>query len=154
MRYGVKVPRLLSWLVHGDVEAEVAGLAGLEENWGRPPVWLSFQSYHWMVALGVLFIALGGIASWLRWRGTLFETRWLLWVFVFAVLPAFAANQLGWVAAEVGRQPWIVYPTVGANGEVTGGLLTAAAISESVRGEQVLGSILMFGLLYALLFAL
>ena len=63
-----------------------------------------------MVGLGMFFIALTLLASFLLWRGRLFETRWLMWVFVFAVLGAVAANQLGWVAAEVGRQPWIVHP--------------------------------------------
>ena len=73
---------------------------------------LSFQSYHLMVGLGMFFIAVTLLASFLRWRGTLFQNRWLLWVFVFAVVGAVAANQSGWVAAEVGRQPWIVYPPV------------------------------------------
>ena len=48
----------------------------------------------------------------MRWRGTLFDKRWLLWVFVISVLGPFVANQLGWAAAEVGRQPWIVHPNV------------------------------------------
>lgn len=151
VRYGVAAPGLLSWLVHGDASAEVAGLAELEEDWGRPPVWLSFQSYHWMVAIGVLFAAATLYAALLLWRGRLWRARGLLWFFVFAVLGAFAANQLGWVAAEVGRQPWIVYPTV-AGGEVVGGLTTAEAHSEVVTGGQVLGSIAMFGLIYVLLF--
>jgi cytochrome d ubiquinol oxidase subunit I len=61
-------------------------------------------------------------ACFFRWRGTLFEKRWLMWVFVFAVIGPFAANQTGWVAAEVGRQPWIVHPparSVGDDGQVT-----------------------------------
>jgi cytochrome d ubiquinol oxidase subunit I len=153
VRWGVGVPGLLSWLVHRDAGTPVAGLDRLEAGWGRPPVWISFQSYHLMVAIGALFISLTVYASWLRWRGRLFDKRWLLWVFVVAVLPAFAANQLGWVAAEVGRQPWIVYPTL-ADGQPVGGLLTADAVSEVVRADQVLGSILMFGLLYSLLFVL
>jgi cytochrome d ubiquinol oxidase subunit I len=153
VRWAVGVPGLLSWLVHRDPRVPVAGLDRLEGAWGRPPVWISFQSYHWMVAIGAFFIALTLYAAWLRWRGRLFERRWLLWVFVFAVLPAFAANQLGWVAAEVGRQPWIVYPTV-VDGAPVGGLLTAEGISEVVRAEQVLGSIVMFGVLYSLLFVI
>jgi cytochrome d ubiquinol oxidase subunit I len=106
-----------------------------------------------MVAFGMLFIAMTLFALWLRWRGTLWETRWLLWLFVPAVVPAFAANELGWVAAEVGRQPWIVYPTM-VGGSVVGGLRTAHAVSEIVRPGQVIGSMIMFGVLYALLFVL
>jgi cytochrome d ubiquinol oxidase subunit I len=141
VKWGVGVPGLLSWLVAGDAAAKVQGLTELEAaGWGRPPVWISFESYHLMVAIGVAF-------------GKLWHTRWLLWFFVFAVLGAFAANQLGWVAAEVGRQPWIVYPT-SEGGLPVGGLLTAEAHSEVVTGGQVLGSIVMFGLIYLLLFVL
>jgi cytochrome d ubiquinol oxidase subunit I len=134
-----------------------------------------------MVALGSLFIALTLFASFLHWRGRLYETRWLLWVFVFAVLGAVAANQLGWGAAEVGRQPWVVHPPVvrgpdgepaldaegyirygtvsapmpdGSTKEVTAGLRTADGVSEAVTANHVLGSIIMFGLIYLLLGAL
>jgi len=154
VKWGVGVPGLLSWLVAGDAGAEVPGLAELDEaGWGRPPVWISFESYHVMVAIGVLFALATLYAVFLLWRGKLWRTRWLLWFFVFAVLGAFAANQLGWVAAEVGRQPWIVYPT-SDGGVPVGGLLTAEAASEVVTSGQVLGSIVMFGLMYLLLFAL
>jgi cytochrome d ubiquinol oxidase subunit I len=106
-----------------------------------------------MVAIGVLFIVTTILAWFLYWRGTLFTSRWLLWYFVFAVVLAFVANEVGWVAAEVGRQPWIVYPTI-ENGEATGGLRTSEAVSEAVTAEHVLGSIIMFGLVYVLLFVL
>ena len=79
----------------------------------------------------------------MRWRGALFEKRWLMWTFVFAVVLPYIANQTGWVAAEVGRQPWIVY----------GLLRTTEGFSEMVTANQVLGSIIMFGLIYAMLFA-
>lgn len=153
VKYGVAVPGLLSWLVHFDTAAEVKGLDDLEEDWGRPPVWISFQSYHVMVLIGLLFIVATLYAAWLHRRGTLFQTRWVLWFFVFAVLLAFAANQLGWIAAEVGRQPWIVYPQI-VDGQPVGGLLTSDSLSEVVQAGQVLGSIIMFGLIYSLLFTL
>ena len=106
------------------------------------------------------------VASWLRWRGTLFEHRWLLRVFVFAVIGPVIANEVGWAAAEVGRQPWIVNPGVvrdaggnialDANGMVQykleEGLLTRDAVSESVKGGEVLASMIMFGVIYAMLF--
>jgi cytochrome d ubiquinol oxidase subunit I len=69
------------------------------------------------------------------------------------VVLAIAANESGWVTAEVGRQPWIVYPTL-ENGVATGGLRTSDAVSESITSEHVLGSIIMFGLVYSLLFVL
>ena len=90
-----------------------------------------------------------------------------MWVFVFAVLAAVVANLSGWVAAEVGRQPWIVHPpvayddagelAVGAAGTVvydeTQGLRTTEAVSQAISAGQVLGSILMFGFVYLLLAA-
>ncbi|MEX0777362.1 MAG: cytochrome ubiquinol oxidase subunit I [Phycisphaeraceae bacterium] len=154
VKYGVALPGMLSWLVHGDTTQAVKGLDELAPAWGTPPVWLSFQSYHLMVGIGVLYIVATLYATFLRWRGRLFEKRWVLWFFVFAVLLAFVANEVGWVAAEVGRQPWIVYPTVNDAGQVVGGLLTSHALSEAVSGEQVLGSIIMFGAIYTLLFFL
>ena len=83
----------------------------------------------------------------------MFDKRWLLWYFVFAVVLAFVANEAGWVTAEVGRQPWIVYPTM-HDGQLVGGLRTSEALSEAVRAEQVLGSIIMFGVVYLFLFVL
>ena len=67
----------------------------MEADYGRPPVWLSFQTYHVMVGLGMLFIGSTLLAGWWCWRGVLFEKRWFLWYFVFAVGLAFAANETG-----------------------------------------------------------
>ena len=151
--WGLPIPGALSLLVHGDVDAEVKGFDQLEERYGRPPVWLTFQAYHLMVGCGLFFIVLTLVASFFHWRGTLFEQRWLLWIFVPAVILGFLANELGWVVAEVGRQPWIVYPSVQDDVFVPG-LRTADAVSESVVAGQVLASILGFGAIYALLFVL
>jgi cytochrome d ubiquinol oxidase subunit I len=161
VRLGLGVPGGLSFLLHGDPDAPVVGLDRFRPE-DRPPVLLSFASYHLMVVLGFAFIALTAVASILRWRRRLYESRWLLWIFVFAVALPVVANEVGWTAAEVGRQPWIVHPpvqwtdggdlVVGGNGTVQyderAGLRTADAISPSVRGGQVLGSLLGFGLIY------
>ena len=128
---------------------------------------MTFVSYHLMVGLGVAFMGLTLLACFLLWRGILFQQRWLMWVFVFAVLGAVVANQTGWVSAEVGRQPWIVHPpvpydeagnlVVGPDGFVqydeSLGLRTTEAVSKAISAEQVLGSIIMFVLIYGLLFA-
>jgi cytochrome d ubiquinol oxidase subunit I len=153
VRGGIAVPGMLSMLVYQDPQRPVPGLDQLQA-YGSPPVWLTFQAYHLMVGMGLLFIAGTLTACWFWWRGSLFRQRWLLWFFVFAVIPAFAANELGWVATEVGRQPWVVYPTVAADGTLVGGLQTSHAVSEVLTGQEVLVSICMFGALYALLFAL
>jgi cytochrome d ubiquinol oxidase subunit I len=103
----VSVPGGLSFLLFGDTEKEVIGLDRFRPE-DRPPVFLPFLTYRVMIGIGTLFIALTLLASFLNWRGTLFDKRWLMWVFVLAVVPAVFANQAGWIAAEVGRQPWVV----------------------------------------------
>jgi cytochrome d ubiquinol oxidase subunit I len=152
---GVVVAALFSLLalltVHGDATEALTGLDAVPQE-DRPRVWLPFQMYHLMVALGMGFIALTLFTLPLLRGGRVFRMRWLLWVYVFAVLGAFAANQAGWIAAETGRQPWVVYPSV-QDGIEMPGLRTSDGLSESVKAGQVLWSITMFGLIYALLFA-
>ena len=105
---GLSLPGMLSFLVHGDATKPVTGLHAFPPE-DRPPVNPVFQAFHAMVGIGMVLIGLALLGAFLWWRGTLFETRWLLWLLVFAVLGPQLANQLGWFAAEVGRQPWIVY---------------------------------------------
>jgi cytochrome d ubiquinol oxidase subunit I len=140
VRLEMSVPKLLSWMVHGDFDTPVTGLDAFpRSDW--PPVAMSFYSYHTMVALGGLFLLLCAVA-WLYFlRRRLWTTRWLLWVFVFAVITPFISNQVGWVAAEVGRQPWIVYNL----------LRTSDALSKSVQSHQVLVSIVLFTVIYVFL---
>jgi cytochrome d ubiquinol oxidase subunit I len=159
------IPGGVSLLLHGDRSADILGLDRIRPEY-RPPVVPAFLSFRMMTGLGMFFIVLTLYASWARLRGTLFEKRWLMWAFVFAVAGAVAANELGWAAAEVGRQPWIVHPnlvrdTAGqpvldtqgfVRYRIEEGLLTRNAVSESVHGGEVLGSIVMFGFIYALLF--
>jgi len=140
---GIKVPGLLSWMIHGDVQAPVTGLDAFEPA-DRPPVNAVFQSYHAMVAIGMMLIAVALLGALWWWRRKLFETRWLLWLMVFAVVGPQLANQLGWFSAEVGRQPWIVYNL----------LRTTDALSVSVSAGQIVTSLVMFGLVYLLLFVL
>ena len=141
--HGIGVPGMLSWLIYGDTGAPVTGLDAFAEA-DRPPVNIVFQSFHLMVAIGfvLIVIALLGAVYW--WRGKLFETRWLLWILVLSVLGPHIANQLGWLSAEVGRQPWIVYNL----------LRTSDAISNVVSANQVIASLVMFGVIYLFLLAL
>ncbi|MCB9276930.1 MAG: cytochrome ubiquinol oxidase subunit I [Lewinellaceae bacterium] len=141
---GLKVPGGLSFLVHYDFEAPVPGLNAFPENERPTAVNAIFQFYHLMVAIGLFLIALTLYAVFQWWRGKLFRQRWLLWVFVFAVLLPNIANQLGWFAAEMGRQPWVVY----------GLLRTSDALSAAVTANQVVFSLILFALIYTLLFAL
>jgi cytochrome bd ubiquinol oxidase subunit I len=142
--HALAVPGLLSYLLYGNTAAEVKGLRELAPDPAdRPPVNLVFQFYHVMIGIGFGMIALSLVATFYWWRGRLFETRWLLWLLVFSVLGPQLANQFGWYAAEVGRQPWIVY----------GLMRTSEGISRVVQAEAVLGSLILFALIYLLLFA-
>jgi len=141
VKYGIAVPRMLSFLVYEDFDKPVPGLDQVPAE-DRPPVAIPFYTYHVMVGLGMFFIVLTLLALVLRWRGTLYEKRWLLKVFVLAVIGPVISNQFGWVAAEVGRQPWIVW----------GLLRTSDAVSPTVSAREVLASNIMFAVIYGLLF--
>ena len=162
LKAAVGIPGGLSLLLHRDAHATVVGLDRFRPE-DRPPLLVSFVSYHAMVGLGSMFLALTLFASFLRWRGKLYETRWLLKLFLPAVVLPIVANEIGWVAAEVGRQPWIVQPpvewtadgedvVVGAAGVVVyderQALRTADAVSPRLRTGEVLGSLIGFGILY------
>jgi len=140
---GLKLPGQLSLLVHGDSNAPVTGLQAFTPE-DRPPVNLVFQSFHLMVGIGFLLIAIALVTVFLSWRRKLESSRWWLWVLVLAVLLPQLGNQLGWFSAELGRQPWIVY----------GLLRTADAFSPTVSSGQVIASLALFAFIYALLFAL
>jgi cytochrome d ubiquinol oxidase subunit I len=137
---GLRIPGGLSFLVGNSTATVVQGLNDIPAD-ERPPVQLSFQLFHVMVAIGMLLILLAWGGGLLAWRGALFRHRWMLWVLVFAVLLPQIANQLGWGAAEVGRQPWIVY----------GLMRTVAGTSDTVGAGSVLTSLVLFTLIYVAL---
>lgn len=142
LKYAVQIPNMLSWLVHGDTSKTVAGLKDFpKDEW--PPLAIPFVTYHVMVGLGMYFIGVTLLGLFLLWRGTLFKSPLMMWVFVVSVLAPYVSNQFGWIATEVGRQPWIVWNL----------LRTDEAVSKSVSGGEIMGSILIFTLIYAMLFA-
>lgn len=151
VHFGVKLPYMLSFLVYNDPMKPVPGMDQIPVD-ERPMIWLPFQTFHLMVGLGTLMMAVAGLGCLFWVRGTLVRKRWLMWAIVAMPLAAMTANQAGWVTAEVGRQPWIVYPSVQDGVEMMG-LKTADGLSESVTAEQVLSSIILFGIIYSLLFA-
>lgn len=142
--HGVKIPNGLSYMIHYDTAAPVTGLDQypVEDRPGQ--VNAVFQFYHIMVAIGMFLIAITLYASFLLWRGKLYDKRWLLHIFVWSVLLPQIGNQVGWFAAEMGRQPWIVYKL----------LRTSDALSKSVTANQILFAIILFTIVYIILFAL
>jgi cytochrome bd ubiquinol oxidase subunit I len=141
---GIKIPGGLSFLLHGNFSEPVKGLNHFPEEDRPKQVNAIFQFYHIMIGIGVSLILLSLIGCFLWWRGKLFDKRWLLWVFVFSVLLPQIANQAGWFSAEMGRQPWVVY----------GLLRTSDAFSKSVTANQIIFSLVLFTVVYALLFVL
>ncbi len=143
LRAKVEIPGLLGWLAFGDPHATIRGIDEFPAD-EVPPLWMTFVSFHNMVILGGLFIAVMAWGVLQLWRRRLFESRRFLKLLVWVVPLPIIACQFGWVAAEVGRQPWIVY----------GLLRTSDAHSETVAAGEVLFSILLFGAIYCFLGAL
>jgi len=136
----IEIPGLLSWLAFGDVHAKIKGINEFQQN-DLPPLFITFVSYHNMVALGMLFILLTLLATIQLYRKKLWESKKLLKIFTWAIPFPLIACQLGWISAEVGRQPWIVYNV----------LRTRDAVSTAVVAGDVVFSIILFALIYLLL---
>ncbi|MDD4588693.1 MAG: cytochrome ubiquinol oxidase subunit I [Heliobacteriaceae bacterium] len=138
----VGLPKMLSFLVAGDFGAEVKGLNEFPQNqW--PPLGVVFQSYHLMILLGSIFVFVTAGGMYLLFRKELFGSRRFLKLLLYAVPLPFICNEAGWIAAEVGRQPWIVYNVMETN----------AAASFVVPAGQIVLSIAMFTVIYVILFA-
>jgi cytochrome d ubiquinol oxidase subunit I len=137
------VPRALSFLTYRRWMATVKGLDSFPEDEWPTNVPLVYYAYHIMVGLGTIFIAIQAAAAWLLRGGRLFTPRWrsMLWVLMLALPFPYVANTAGWIAAEAGRQPWMVY----------GLFRTAEGSSEQVVGGNALFTLLGFTGLYALL---
>lgn len=140
---GIAIPGLLSYLVYGDSQKPLTGLNEFKPE-DRPPVNIVFQSYHLMVAIGFALIGLSIVSLLLLRKESLFKNKLILKILVISVFLPHLANQLGWISAEIGRQPWIVY----------GLLRTKDALSKSVSSGEVLFSLILFLLIYVLLFVL
>jgi len=139
--YGIAIPGMLSFLIHGDPTVPIRGLDSFPKD-ETPPVNITFQTYHLMVAIGFSLIGLTLISLFLWWRGKLFTSILWLKILVVSVLLPQIANQIGWYTAEIGRQPWIVY----------GLLKTSDGLSKTVTSEHIIFSLILFTLIYAGLF--
>ncbi len=139
----VMITNLTSFLAFGNFQAPVRGLSEFpREEW--PPIAVTFLAFRHMVIVGNVMLLLALIGVFLMRKGTLETTRWWQKAMFWSIPLPTIAIQLGWMTAEVGRQPWIVY----------GVLKTKDAVSKSVPAGNVLFSIVLFSLIYLLLFAL
>jgi cytochrome d ubiquinol oxidase subunit I len=132
-----RIPGLLSLLGHHDISAEVKGLRDFPRD-ERPPVLITFIAFRVMIGLGILFIIL--TATGFLLRKNLIDSKLYLWLMVISTPLPYIAIQMGWVLAEVGRQPWIVY-----------GLLKTADAVSPISVSQVSSTLLGFVSIYVLL---
>ncbi|MEN9939260.1 MAG: hypothetical protein RIR61_67 [Bacteroidota bacterium] len=142
--YGIGLPGGLSFLLHGNFEGRVAGLNAFANEDQPRAVNAIFQFYHIMVGSAGLMTLLAFLGLWALWTRRWEDAPWWNRILVFSVFLPQVANQAGWFAAEMGRQPWVVY----------GLLRTKDAFSPTVGAGEVLFSLILFTLVYALLFAL
>lgn len=136
----IRIPGFLSYLVGFDTNTKVLGLNEFPKE-ERPPVLLPFAGYHLMILFGLLFILTAVLGLVLLTRKKLADSRWYLKFLILAVPLPYLANELGWIAAEVGRQPWAVYKV----------LKTADAASGVVPAGNILFSLILFTAIYTLI---
>lgn len=137
----IRIPKLLSFLTYYRWKAEVKGLDAFpREDW-PDNIPLLYYSYHIMVGLGTIFIAVMSLAVFLLWKKKLHLSRWLLWILMLSFPFPYIANTAGWMTAELGRQPWLVY----------GLMRTADGISPTVSAGNSLFTLLGFMGMYFVL---
>jgi cytochrome d ubiquinol oxidase subunit I len=137
----ILVNRVLSFLIYGTPTAVVEGLDAFpKQNWPTN-IPLLYFAYHVMAGLGTLFVAVMALSLFLLWRGWLYDAKWALWILVLSLPFPYIANTAGWLTAELGRQPWLVY----------GMLRTEQGYSTHVSAGNALFTLLGFMGMYALL---
>jgi cytochrome bd ubiquinol oxidase subunit I len=144
----IVVPGVLSFLTYRHWAAVVRGLDTFPANQRPDQIEMLYYSYHIMVGLGTIFVAIMGLALLLLWRSMLFRARWMLWILMLATPFPYIANTAGWFTAELGRQPWVVFGLLRTvNGSSP--LLSTGNIIFTLLGFA--GIYLLLGLLYVIL---
>src|SRR3954449_7153090 len=105
----IELPHFLSFMTSRNWTSQVQGLNDIPTNQWPDSVPLVYYAYHIMVGLGTILLLIAGLAVLLLWRGRLYTSRPMLWALMLAFPFTYIANIAGWVTAEVGRQPWLVY---------------------------------------------
>jgi cytochrome bd ubiquinol oxidase subunit I len=147
--FAIRAPGFLTYLTYGAPEGSVQGIKNLQAEYEKrygpgdyvPPVAITYWSFRGMVGAGFLLLFLGGISAYLGVRGRTNAYPILLRFLPWAIALPYLANSTGWLVAELGRQPWIVF----------GLMKTENAVSPTVAPEMVLFSLVAFALLYGLL---
>ena len=139
--HGIGIPNGLSLILHLNPDAQVTGYTDVPQA-DRPPIPVTFQSYHLMVALGMLFGLVLLVTVLMHILKRLENARWLLWALIACIPLSILAINMGWTAAEVGRQPWVVQ----------GLMRTTDGVSPLVSSGQIWTTLGLFGLIYLVLF--
>jgi len=137
----LEVPNVLSFLTYRQWRANVKGLSDFPQTEWPDQIPLLYYSYHVMVGLGTIFIIVMVLASLNLWRGKLYDSRRMLWMLMLSIPLPFIANTAGWMTAELGRQPWLIY----------GLLRTASGISPRVAAGNAWFTLIGFMGMYTLL---
>ena len=137
----IAVNDVLSFLIYGTTKAEVKGLDQFPRDQWPTTLPLLFYSYHIMAGLGTWFMLLMVVAAFLLWRGRLYTSKWILWPLLLSFPLPYIATTAGWMTAEIGRQPWLVY----------GLLRTSEGYSQHVTAANSLFTLLGFLGMYSLL---
>ncbi len=137
----IVVSDALSFLIYGTTRAEVTGLDRIPRDQWPTALPLLFYAYHIMAGLGTWFMVLMIVSAFLLWRGKLYSARWALWALLLSFPLPYIANTAGWMTAELGRQPWLIY----------GLMRTSSGFSSTVSASNGLFTLLGFMGLYALL---
>lgn len=137
----IEIPGALSILVYKDLYAKVKGLDAFPRDEWPDNLPLLYYAYHVMAGLGTIFVLLFGVALLSLWRGWLFDMKWLLWWLMLCAPFPYIATSAGWMTAELGRQPWLVY----------GLLRTSQGTSPLVHSGNALFTLIGFLGLYLLL---
>jgi cytochrome d ubiquinol oxidase subunit I len=137
----IRMPSVLSILAFGYRSANVQGLDDFPEDEWPTNIELLYYAFHIMAGLGTLFILLMGLANFQRWRGRLEKSRGLLWALMLAFPFPYIATTAGWMTAELGRQPWLIFKL----------FRTSQGVSEVVSGGNVLFTLIGFTGLYFVL---
>ena len=135
------IPKALSFLTYRVWSAEVDGMDKFRPQDLPDNIALLYYSYHVMVGLGTIFIAVLLISAWKLWRKTLYESRGILWALLLSLPFPFIANTAGWITAEVGRQPWLIF----------GLMRTRAGVSPQVSAGNAWFTLIGFMGLYTVL---
>ncbi len=135
------VPDALSFLTYRQWNANVRGLDSFPQDLWPDRIPLLYFSYHVMVGLGTIFIAVMAVAAFLLWRAKLYQARWMLWLLMLCAPLPYIANTAGWMTAELGRQPWLIY----------GLMRTSEGASPSVSAGNVWFTLIGFMGMYGVL---